>query len=214
MMTYQEHILMHTPQFTTWSAYTRLYCYAHVLSCRSLEPGTTSSNGMKCMRIAVANLGPTIHLPINSHCQSIGINTTKTRIPCFKTIKPDIITLKNPIQYFALAAMTKERIEWVSNDRKPSLLMHKINTTLNTQIGRNPLFNKERQHMTFSGADLFSYNKIKVKITSCPEITRPQSAFNYIMIGQRNHIQICIILDVMQNLLNCAKTIAIGTVHM
>jgi hypothetical protein len=95
------------------------------------------------MRIAVANLGPPILIPIGSHCQSIGIDTTKACIPRFNTVKPDIIVLKNPIQYFALATMAKEWIEWMSNDRKSALLMHKINTTLDTQMGRNTFFNKE-----------------------------------------------------------------------
>ena len=34
------------------------------------------------------------------------------------------------------------------------------------------------------------------------------------MIGKRDDIQVGIMLDMMQNLLNCADTVTIGTVHM
>ena len=82
------------------------------------------------MCITVANFGPAIHLPIGFHRQSIGINTTKASIPCLYTVKPDIVIDKDTIQYFTLAAMAENRIERVSNYRKPSLLMYKVNAAL------------------------------------------------------------------------------------
>src|SRR5271157_162557 len=166
------------------------------------------------MRIAVANIGPAIYLPIGSHRQSIGINTTKASIPCLYTVEPDIIIHEDTIQHFTLAAMAEERIKRVRNYRKPSLLMHKIDTALYTQMRRNAFFNEERQHMALPRADFFPYNKIKAIVTFCPKIPCPQSAFHYIMIGKRDDIEVSIMLDMMQDLLNSANTVTIGTVHM
>src|SRR2546425_506128 len=166
------------------------------------------------MRITVANFGPAIHLAIGSHRQSIGTNTTKASIPCLYTVEPDIIIHEDTIQHFTLATMAEDRIKRVRNYRKPSLLMHKIDTALHTQMRRNAFFNEERQHVALPCADFLPYNKIEAIATSCPEISCPQSAFHYVMIGKRDDIQVGIMLDMMQDLLNGANTITIGTVHM
>src|SRR6266446_918744 len=213
-MAHQSQIFIHTPQFSTRSAHTRLHSSTHVPRSCSFKPGTASPNGIQCMSIAIAKFGPAIYLSIGSHCQAICIDATKAGVPRLYAIKPDITVLKNTIQYFALATMTEDRIERVSYYRQPSLLMHKVDAALHTQIGRNAFFNEERQHMALPGADFLPYNKVNAINTYNPEITCPQSTLYHIMIGKRDNIQIGIMLDMMQDLLNSANTIAITTVHM
>src|SRR5690242_15180740 len=123
------------------------------------------------MCIAVANFGPAIHLAIGTHCQSIGTNATKASIPCLYTIEPDIIIHEDSIQHVTLAAMAEDRIKGVRNYRKSSLLMHKIDTALHTQMRRNAFFNEERQHMALLSTDFLPYDKIKAIATFCPEIS-------------------------------------------
>ena len=68
--------------------------------------------------------------------------------------------------------------------------------------------------MTFSRTDLFTYDKVEAVGSPGPKVTSPQGAFYDIMIGQGNYIQICIMLHMMKNLLNCGNTITVRTMHM
>ena len=60
------------------------------------------------------------------------------------------------------------------DDCKPSLLMHKIDATLNTQMGGNAFLDEEREHMALPRADLLTHNKIKTISTPCPQVTSAQ----------------------------------------
>ena len=84
--------------------------------------------------------------------------------------------------------MAENAIKRVRDNCKPSLLMHKINAALNTQMGGNTFLDEEREHMAFFGADLLTHNKIKTISTPCPQVTSAQRALNYVMIGNSNHI--------------------------
>src|SRR5229473_275640 len=93
-------------------------------------------------------------------------------------------------------------------------LVHKVNTALQTQIRWNMLFNEESQHMAFPGAYFFTYDKIKAIVILHPEIASLQGPPHYVMIGERNHIQVGIILDIVQDLLYATNTIAVRAVHV
>src|SRR5579884_3538567 len=64
------------------------------------------------------------------------------------------------------------------------------------------LLDEKREHVAFLRTHLFTDDKVKAIVAPGPHISRPQRTINYIMVGERNHIQIRMMLDVMQNLLN------------
>ncbi len=68
--------------------------------------------------------------------------------------------------------------------------------------------------MAFPGAYFFTYDKIKAIVILHPEIASLQCPIHHVMIGERNHIQVGIILDIVQDLLYSTNTIAVRAVHV
>src|SRR6266700_6275304 len=166
------------------------------------------------MSIAVAHLRPAVHLPVNAHRDAITIDATETGVPALYTIKPDTPGRVNAIQHLPLAAMAKKGVKRVSNDCHASLLMDEVYTTLHAQVRSDRVLDEKCQQVTLIRANLFAHYEVEAIVASGPQITGAQSPVYHIMIGDCNHIQARIVLDMMENLLNRPYTITVGTMHM
>src|ERR1700686_4533360 len=98
------------------------------------------------------------------------------------------------IQHFALATVTENAIEGMGDDSQATLGMHKVDAALHAQAGRYNIFDKEREQMTVPGADFLANNKIKAILALTPEIACAQRPLDYVVIGQRDDRQVCIVL--------------------
>src|SRR6266436_8454804 len=214
MMASQAQVIIHTPQSASWRAQANFDGGTHILRALPLKPGAAASNGTDCMSIAVANLWPAIHLAIHSHRDAIGVEATKTGIPGLNAIKPEVISSIDAIQNITLATVAEEAVEWMSYNRKSALLMYEINNTLHAQVWRDAFLDKESQQMPFGGSNLFPDDEVKAIRAFHPEITRAQSTLYHIVVGNGDHIQTGIILDMMQNLFNRANTITVRAMHV
>src|ERR1700686_899531 len=102
----------------------------------------------------------------------------------------------------------------MGDDSQATLVMHKVDAALHAQAGRYNIFDKEREQMTVPSADLLANNKIKAILALTPEVARAQRPLDYVVIGQRDDRQVCIVLGMMQNLLDRCNTVAVGAMHM
>src|SRR5438132_13234007 len=110
--------------------------------------------------------------------------------------------------------MAEKRVKRVSNDCHASLLMDKLYTTLHAQVRSARLLDEKCQQVTMIRANLCAHYEIEAIAASSPQITRTQSPVYHIMIGNCNHIQARIVLDMVEYLLNCHYSITLGTIHM
>src|SRR5579884_4251315 len=214
MMPRQAQVIMHRPEPATRSGQAGLNTRPDFLGGAALEPRAATTNRTENMGVAIAKLSPAIHPPVDAHRHPVRVDAAKTGVPRLNTIQPDIFAAKDAIQHRTLAAMTKDAIHGMRHNRQPTLLVNKLNAAFHTQARRNMFLDEEREHMSFPRTHLFTDDKVKAIIALRPQITRPQRTINHIMVGERNHIQIGMMLDVMQNLLNSCRAIAIGAMHM
>src|SRR5215467_1754321 len=106
--------------------------------------------------------------------------------------------------------MAKKGIKWVSNDCHASLLVNEVYTTLHAHVRSNRFLDEKCQQMALIRANLFSHYEIEAIVASRPQIPGTQSPVYHIMIGNRNHIQACIVLHMLENLLNRSYAITVG----
>src|SRR5579863_1473299 len=166
------------------------------------------------MGIAVAQFGPAVDLAIGAHGDAICMDAAEAGIPRLDAVKPEIMVCIDAIKHFALATMAENAIQWMSDDSQAALLMHKVDAALHTQAGLNAFLDEERQEMTIPGADLLAYNKIEAILALSPEIARAQRPFDYVVISQRDYRQVCIVLGMVQNLLDSTNTVTVSAMHM
>src|SRR5579859_3010769 len=214
MMPGQPQVVVDMPEPAAGCALTSFDGVAHVLGAASCEPGAAATNGTERMGIAVAEFRPTIKFAIGAHGNAIGIDATKTGVPGFYAIKPDIRVGIDAIQYFALAAMTKNAIHGVGDDSQATLLMHKVDAAFHAESGGNALLDKEREHVALARADLLANNEIEAIVASGPQIARSQRSLYDVMIGKRDDGQVGVVPGMVQDLFNGGDAVAVGAVHM
>ncbi len=214
VMSGQPQVVVDLPESAARRALTGFDGVAHVSGVASLEPGAAATNGSERMRIAVAEFGPAIKYAIGAHGNAIGIDATKTGVPGFYAIQPDIRVGIDTIQHFALAAMTKNAIQRMGDDSQATLLMHKVDAALYAESRSNALLNKEGKHVALACADLLADDKIEAIVASSPEVARPQRSLDYVMVGKRDDGQISVVLGMVQDLLDGGDAVAVGAVHM
>src|SRR5215469_14410635 len=110
--------------------------------------------------------------------------------------------------------MAEKGVKRVSNDCHATLLMDEIYTTFHTQVRPDRLLDEKCQQVTLIGAYLFAHYEIEAIVAFSPQITGTQSPVYHIMIGNCNHIQARIVLDMVEDLLNRPYSITVGTMHM
>src|SRR5215469_15123144 len=108
VMARQAQIVMHAPQPSSRHTTACFNRCPYIQCAGSFELCVARSDSVQCVGIAIANLRPTINLPVDAHCHAIAIDATKTRVPCLHPVKPDITASVDAIEYLTLAAKLEE----------------------------------------------------------------------------------------------------------
>src|SRR5258708_22425924 len=104
MMARQAQIVIHAPQPSSRRAPASFNRRPYIQCAGSFELCVARSDRIQRVSIAIANLRPDINLPDDAHRHAIGIDATKTRVPCLHTVKPDITASVNAIQHLTPAS--------------------------------------------------------------------------------------------------------------
>ncbi len=102
----------------------------------------------------------------------------------------------------------------VRHNGQATLLVNQINAALDALAGGHRPLQKEAEQMPFAGADFLADDQLEAVVGLRHKVTGSQGAFQGVVIGDGNDIEISIALHMVQQLFRRAHSVAGGGVHV